>query len=146
MVSEQYSGAPKTSYIAASYVKYLESAGCRVVPILYPTWTCTHESGAPARTFRGAVYYCAIKINSSADAYIAAMGYAIHVMVCIYIYIYIYLSWSCAIVNTEGRVWYVLCSSYSISYALGSDFMCYTSADCAIVITEGSGWYATRKV
>ena len=25
------------SYIAASYVKYLESAGARVVPILYPT-------------------------------------------------------------------------------------------------------------
>ena len=25
------------SYIAASYVKYIESAGARVVPILYPT-------------------------------------------------------------------------------------------------------------
>ena len=42
MVSESYSGAPKTSYIAASYVKYLESAGCRVVPILYPTCARTH--------------------------------------------------------------------------------------------------------
>lgn len=26
------------SYIAASYVKYIESAGARVVPIMYPSY------------------------------------------------------------------------------------------------------------
>ena len=32
----QKRGLSKGSYIAASYVKYLESAGARVVPMLYP--------------------------------------------------------------------------------------------------------------
>ena len=30
-----------STYIAASYVKYLESAGARVVPILYQILNCT---------------------------------------------------------------------------------------------------------
>ena len=36
IVSEELSSG-KASYIAASYVKYIESAGARVVPVLYPT-------------------------------------------------------------------------------------------------------------
>ena len=35
IVSEEVSSG-KSSYIAASYVKYVESAGAQVVPILYP--------------------------------------------------------------------------------------------------------------
>ena len=35
VVSQTRSGSSEP-YIAASYVKYLESAGARVVPILYP--------------------------------------------------------------------------------------------------------------
>ena len=35
IVSEKY--RTDQSYIAASYVKYLESAGGRVIPIMYPT-------------------------------------------------------------------------------------------------------------
>ena len=33
--NQQVSGKKPTSYIAASYVKYLEMAGARVVPIVY---------------------------------------------------------------------------------------------------------------
>ena len=39
VVSEhRYSGGG--SYIAASYVKFIESAGGRVAPILYPSYVC----------------------------------------------------------------------------------------------------------
>ena len=36
IVSEKSSSISGHSYIAASYVKYIESAGGRVVPIMYP--------------------------------------------------------------------------------------------------------------
>ena len=36
IVSEPVYGTQGESYIAASYVKFIESAGARVVPILYP--------------------------------------------------------------------------------------------------------------
>ena len=37
VVSQKHSDSSNFSYIAASYVKFLESAGARVVPILYPS-------------------------------------------------------------------------------------------------------------
>ena len=39
IVSEKL-GEGNGSYSAASYVKFLESAGARVIPILYPLWYC----------------------------------------------------------------------------------------------------------
>ena len=36
VVSQKHSESSTGSYVAASYVKFLESAGARVVPILYP--------------------------------------------------------------------------------------------------------------
>ena len=44
-ILDQDSSDNKHTYIAASYVKWIESAGARVVPLLYHKWSTTQMEG-----------------------------------------------------------------------------------------------------